>query len=616
MSDAGGRSGRVLVGRYRLGRELGRGGMGRVWAARDQMLGREVAVKEIVPPAELTPEERRLVHYRTMREARAAARISHTCVITVYDVIEVRDQLWIVMELLDGRSLEQAIARRPLPPADATRIGLDLVGALAAAHSAGVLHRDVKPSNVMMTADGRAVLTDFGIATVDGDAQLTGTGLVLGSPGYLAPERARGEPPTSASDIWSLGATLYAAVEGRSPFQRDGQLATLAAVVSEDPPPAAHAGSLAPVIARLLAKAPGDRPTLAQTRDLLDEARSEAGGEPEAPAERIEARPIVPPGPLAPPAPSAPRAAPSSAPPPAPRPASPPVPAPAAPPAPRPAPTPVPAPTPTPTPAPTPVASPERKRPHVPVQHEPEQSPTVRPTEPGTHHRTRWLAAGVASLALCSLAILTIWLLGREDGRGTATPSVTATEQVPAQTGAAATATQSPSSSTSAPRAGGRLCEPRQHRHVAATAGRAERLPPGERPERVPVAVPDGWRRSKEGTRTYFKEPGGRRFLMVDQTRQPKPDALSDWRQQEQYVSQRLNGYRRIGIRRVDYRDFNAADWEFTWQPSSGPLHVLNRNIRVSDRRAYAIYWSTPSAQWNSSRRYFSTFADTFTPAP
>lgn len=252
----------------------------------------------------------------------------------------------------------------------------------------------------------------------------------------------------------------------------------------------------------------------------------------------------------------------------------------------------------------------------MPVQHEPEQSPTVRPTEPGTHHRTRWLAAGVASLALCSLAILTIWLLGREDGRGTATPSVTATEQVPAQTGAAATATQSPSSSTSAQGQAGASASP----DSTATSQRPRVVPSGFRLVRDPsgfrVAVPDGWRRSKEGTRTYFKEPGGRRFLMVDQTRQPKPDALSDWRQQEQYVSQRLNGYQRIGIRRVDYRDFNAADWEFTWQPSSGPLHVLNRNIRVSDRRAYAIYWSTPSAQWNSSRRYFSTFADTFTPAP
>jgi hypothetical protein len=130
------------------------------------------------------------------------------------------------------------------------------------------------------------------------------------------------------------------------------------------------------------------------------------------------------------------------------------------------------------------------------------------------------------------------------------------------------------------------------------------------------VAIPNGWTRSRIDTRTYFKEPGGRRFLQVDQTTRPKPDALTDWQRQEEFVSQRLTGYRRISIRRVDYRGWNAADWEFTWQPGSGRLHVLSRNIRVSDKRAYALYWSTPLAQWTASQRYFDTFAATFAPAP
>src|SRR5689334_9739326 len=234
--------GRLLAGRYRLSHVLGRGGMGAVWAAHDEVLGRDVAVKEVVPPPTLTGEERRLVRQRSLREARAAARISHPSAVTVYDVVEDDDRPWIVMQRLDARTLADVLREDgPLPLPRVARLGLDLLDALAAAHAAGVMHRDVKPANVMIGADGRAVLTDFGIATLEGDPALTSTGLVIGSPAYMSPERARGEPPSPASDLWSLGATLYTAIEGHSPFQRDGHLPTLTAVIV-DPVPSMPSG--------------------------------------------------------------------------------------------------------------------------------------------------------------------------------------------------------------------------------------------------------------------------------------------------------------------------------------------------------------------------------------
>ena len=267
---------RVVAGRYRLRHVVGRGGMGVLWAARDEMLSRDVAVKEIRPPVGAGDEHDALVRERALREARAAARVTHPSAVTVYDVVEEDGRPWIVMELLPSRTLADVLAvDGPMTPAAVARIGLDLLDALTAAHDAGVLHRDVKPGNVLF-ADGRAVLVDFGIAMVDGDASLTSAGLLLGSPAFMAPERARGERPTPASDLWSLGATLFTAVEGESPFRRDGQLPTLAAVVTQDAPPAEHAGPLRPLLAALLARDPAARPTAAEARTRILEALSAA----------------------------------------------------------------------------------------------------------------------------------------------------------------------------------------------------------------------------------------------------------------------------------------------------------------------------------------------------
>ncbi|MEU6172241.1 protein kinase [Streptantibioticus parmotrematis] len=263
---------RLLAGRYALGECLGSGGMGTVWRAEDRTLEREVAVKEITVGT-LAGEQLAVLHVRLRQEARAAARISHPGVVTVHDVLEEDGRPWIVMELVDGRSLEEVVATEgTLLPRDAARVGADLVATLRSAHRAGVLHRDVKPANVLLERGGRTVLTDFGIAVVDGlQGGLTRSGDIVGSPDYLAPERATGHRPGPASDLWSLGATLYAAVEGRSPFRRTSTMGTLHALVSEPLPPARDAGALAPVLEALLRKDPDQRPTAERAQRMLED---------------------------------------------------------------------------------------------------------------------------------------------------------------------------------------------------------------------------------------------------------------------------------------------------------------------------------------------------------
>ncbi|WP_033322309.1 serine/threonine-protein kinase [Actinomadura atramentaria] len=267
--------GRLLARRYRLVTHVGRGGMGTVWQAHDEVLGRDVAVKEVILPHGLTDEERTVQYKRTFREARTAARLGHPGVVTVYDVVEEDGRPWIVMELIHARSLDQVIKQDgPLDVRRAADIGRQMLAALHAAHDAGVLHRDVKPSNVLVSSTPggeRAVLTDFGIATAAGDATLTQTGLVMGSPAYIAPERARGRTAGPASDLWSLGVTLYAMLHGRSPFERNEPMAALVAVITEEPDRPERAGRLLPVIEGLLRKNPDVRMDAIEAGALLDE---------------------------------------------------------------------------------------------------------------------------------------------------------------------------------------------------------------------------------------------------------------------------------------------------------------------------------------------------------
>ncbi len=273
---------RVIAGRYRLITAIGSGGAGVVWRARDDLLDRDVAVKEIARLAGADEPTRSESYTRTLREARAAARISHPGVAAVYDVVSEDGCPYIVMELIGGRPLSQLIpGDQPLPPAAVADIGRQVLAALMAGHAAGVLHRDLKPANVLITPDGRAVLTDFGIASVLGDPSITRTGVVVGTPGYLAPERIRGEPATPAADLWSLGATLYAAACGAGPYDGyDGAIATMYAVVSEDPPEPSVRGPLREIIDALLSRDPRLRPGAAEIARALDAAAGSRAAEP------------------------------------------------------------------------------------------------------------------------------------------------------------------------------------------------------------------------------------------------------------------------------------------------------------------------------------------------
>ncbi|MFI6039016.1 serine/threonine-protein kinase [Streptomyces sp. NPDC051315] len=265
--------GRLIAGRYRLVSKLGHGGMGTVWRAKDETVDREVAVKEPRVPDHLPERERANAFERMRREARAAARLDHPAVVNVHDVAVVDGQPWIVMELVHGRSLGSALQEGTLSARDAARIGLEVLGALEAAHAAGILHRDVKPDNVLLGRHDRVVLTDFGIAQIEGETNLTDTGGFVGSPEYIAPERVLGQRPGPASDLWSLGVVLYAATEGVSPFRRSNTPATLQSVLNAAPaPPAAAQGPLAEAINGLLQKDPARRPQAAQVRALLERA--------------------------------------------------------------------------------------------------------------------------------------------------------------------------------------------------------------------------------------------------------------------------------------------------------------------------------------------------------
>ncbi|MFJ8003924.1 serine/threonine-protein kinase [Streptomyces fagopyri] len=269
--------GRVVSGRYRLLSSLGMGGMGTVWRAYDEVLHREVAVKEVRAPSELTATHVERLNARLEREAWAAARISHHNVVTVYDVAKDGGRPWIVMELVRGSSMADLLGSEgALTPRHAAHVAADVLAALRAAHAAGVLHRDVKPANVLLAHDGRVVLTDFGIATVEGTPALTMTGEMVGSAEFLAPERALGRQPGPASDLWSLGILLYAAVEGHSPFRQTTPLITLRAIVDDELPPARRAGPLGPVIEGLLRKDPAERLTAEQVHPMLRSIRAGA----------------------------------------------------------------------------------------------------------------------------------------------------------------------------------------------------------------------------------------------------------------------------------------------------------------------------------------------------
>jgi hypothetical protein len=515
--------------------------MGVVWAGRDEVLARAVAVKEVTPPGALSEPQREHVRERTLREARAAARISSRAAVTVYDVVEEDGRPWIVMELLEPRTLADVLLEEgPLAPEAAARIGLRVLDALSAAHGAGVLHRDVKPANVLYDSTGQAVLTDFGIASLEGDPSMTTTGTIIGSPGYVAPERALGRPPSPASDLWSLGVMLVSMVHGRSPFERDSALATLVSALHEPLPDWASEGPLGAVIVGLLAKDPQHRIDVATTRTMLQRAASTpAPAAPPLPpaaadAQRTQALSL-------PPAPA--RAQPQPAPPPQaqPQPAEP--------------------------LAAPPVAA-QALAPPVLAPTSPPPQPQVAPLPP--RRRSRALTAALAVAALLTAGILAALLLGdRQDpgSEGTQTGSSEPTDPGTAEPGAGQTG--SPANEP----------EPTGSEPTESEATDSDDNADGDnsgsgssddpvvasgyqvyRDSQYSVAVPDGWTITESTSkRKVYSDSESARYLLVEEGDEPNGDPFEDWTNQEQYVSTRLSGYDLIGIERADYRNFDAA---------------------------------------------------------
>ena len=562
--------------------------MGTVWAGRDELLQRDVAVKEVVPPVALDDPLRAQAGERTMREARAAARILSRSAVTVFDVVEQDGRPWIVMELLSGRTLDDVLREQgPLPPAVVARIGLGVLDALNAAHEVGILHRDVKPANVMFRdADdlSSVVLSDFGIAHFDGDTALTQTGILLGSPAYLAPERARGDVAGPPSDLWALGVTLFAAVEGVSPFLRHGPLESLNAVMADELPPYEHAGPLIPVLNGLLERDPARRMDVITARVLLTEI-----------VERAQPAPASTVPMTAPPSPTL--AAPNSGPLPPATPPRGPVTPPSGPWA----------------TATTPPAGPRRAsgpetgpdgRPlaaragyrQAPARPAGPSGPAGGPPGSGTaampaprrpegSRGPRTLLLGAVALVLAgALVAVPLIMRGRNDPGGK--PSQASNGQ------AAQAATKT------------KQCEPA-----------ADGLPKGSYAYKGPggfdIAVPIGWGWRRKSGDIYLSPKGDSgRSVKIEATKDPKADPYQDWVAQEKSAAQQIDGYKKISVEPLDCDGVKAADWEFT----SDDGHVLNRNLLFSDSQGYVLTLSSPEDSWEKDLATFTTMAATFKP--
>ncbi|GGK30901.1 hypothetical protein GCM10010124_24670 [Pilimelia terevasa] len=586
--------GTTIGGRYTVRTVVGHGGMGTVWQATDNLLHRDVAVKEVVPPQSMAVSDREAMYARTLREARAAACLSHPSVVQVYDVVTEHGRPWIVMELLEARSLaDMIVGDGPLAPRAVAKAGVALLGALEVAHAAGILHRDVKPANVLIAADGRCVLTDFGVAHMPSGAQLTTPGMVLGSPHFISPERAMGQAFGPPSDLFSLGVTLYTAVEGRPPFDRGDPIETMHAVVEEAPAPVLRAGPLADVLLALLEKDPRHRISVdgARTRlrallagPLASTAPTYAQTDPYAvvPAQRMTRIPRTRPEPAAPAAGQiggramlgpgeSPRDRLRGAPPrPAPRVGTVDVPTGA-------------------HPAPGPdsitrtLGTATTGRLHTIARGRPARPSAARRladrARPGVAgavgavrgwpRRTRYAAAGGVGTAVLVLAALGL------SGGGTAPPPPR--EERPAPV-AAQVATQ---------------------RYDA---------------RGVSVQVPRGWRRSGSGNWVDFVDPrdGERRVRILVERAQADPRRFMEIAESGlRRAGTCAAPYARVSLRRASQGRREAADLEYTCGSGDRMRHGLWRAV-TADGQAYSFYLTVPEARFAESRRIFEEMTRTF----
>jgi serine/threonine protein kinase len=553
----------LIAGRYRLESEVGRGGMGVVWQAYDELLHRRVAVKEVRFPADLPAADRERLAGRTLREARAVAAVETHAAVRVFDIVEQDGRPWIVMELVRGGTLTDLLHQRTaLPTDEVAHIGLAVLEALEAAHAAGVLHRDVKPSNILMGVDGRIALTDFGIATVDGDSdagQTTTSGAVVGSPAYIAPERAHGHRPTAASDLWSLGATLWTAVEGRPPYDGPTAYAVMAAVTTADPPVCERCTpALSTLLRELMDREPALRPTAAKTRAALTAILNSDVGPSAAPDPQPTARlpiafdrttvlggseAVVP--------------------------------------------------EPEPEPEPELEAEPE---PEPELEAEPEPELEAEPEPPagasGNRRRGRLLLASAALAVAAAGVVAAIVLTG----------------------------------GSSANKHSAGAGHPHRRSHPTATAPSAATasvpsaaLPAGWTRYTDPalgwtVGVPPGWTRSTSSAGTTFSDPAGGRYVLVA-TRYPAgSSAVGAWRDSERSFRASHSDYQRIALHTVTVPGAkDAADWEFTYVDGGAALHALDHAVVIGNR-GYAVYLQSHSNRWAASQELFDQVQQSFRP--
>ncbi|MFJ3757221.1 serine/threonine-protein kinase [Streptomyces sp. NPDC090080] len=667
---------RLLAGRYRLGRVLGRGGMGTVWRAEDETLGRTVAVKELRFPTNIDEEEKRRLITRTLREAKAIARIRNNSAVTVFDVVEEDDRPWIVMELVEGKSLAEVIREDGvLKPRRAAEVGLAILDVLRSAHREGILHRDVKPSNVLISeGDGRVVLTDFGIAQVEGDPSITSTGMLVGAPSYISPERARGHKPGPAADLWSLGGLLYAAVEGAPPYDKGSAIATLTAVMTEQLEEPKNAGPLRDVIYGLLTKDPAQRLDDAGARAMLNAVikapedlpvdatrvvplpaqpdatreekattarRSEEAGEklrgalrsvrkaagaagasaaarPKDAAAGTAAASGQAASGSAPVAGSASGARPAAA-----------------------------------TPSvgtgadgaaagTKPAAG--RASSGWPVMPPPDLdlAPRPVPRAPLTDvvpRRTLVIIAVVVALAVLGTVLALTLGGGDGDDKGSGQSGgskAVASSDTSKGSGAAAGSGSGGGSATKEDTSGGKETDGDS---AAATGpgnsgGKDDSDDKGgssgsnssgsddsssvaqtyKGGQGYSIGLPAGWKfqtGSSAGDR--FTGPDGQK-LLIAWTSTPKDDPVADWKNQERYMVR--SQYQKIRIASVDYRGWNTADWEFTYVDGGTEYRTVDRGFVVSSKQGYALMYTAKAADWNGELRAdtWKTLAASFRP--
>ncbi|MET8178455.1 serine/threonine-protein kinase [Streptomyces sp. NPDC005336] len=558
MSDVG----RLIAGRYRLVEQVGRGGMGTVWRAEDELLGRQVAVKQLHVSPHLSEEELTTLYERTRREARSAARITHPNVVVVHDVVDDQGLPCIVMEYVPSNTLGDLLKNGgAISPQEAARIGRGMIAALRAAHEAGVLHRDVKPGNVLLGPQGRVVLTDFGIAMATGTSTLTKTGEVVGSIDYIAPERVRGRKPGPASDLWALGATLYQAVEGRAPFRKTTAIETGYAIAVEPLDPPKRAGALTPLIESLLAKEPELRPTAEETERALRVPASEAETRAQAmpsftetlslTRQRPEPTPAPAPAPASPPlsgsastsaSPATPETAPGTASVPNPATASTPSPA-------------------TPTPAPAPKKG----------------------------SKAQWTAAG-AALAVVAVAG-GVYVFGLDNGSHK--------DAVGQQSAAKPSQSATPPYTPPPVPAGYHMVE--------------------EKDFGISFPVPDGWTRQAdsdtEGTVDHTQEvryldPTRMARLTINVLDFAQADQVKHLEGVEADVKKLYPVYQRMRLQETKFRGQPAAVWEFRFKGQARWFRALDLAFGEEGGKEYAIYVSAPAEQWGEYLPAFNNVRD------